>query len=215
MPIPYSQYYHYFLLPLDNVLSVYASSFSGSQHLSGFKPAISLGSKIDEYVSSLTKTDSQILIEPQVHKLITEYGYMEECCIQLRDKLDCAFIIRHLYRTKKIQLLIENQTSNSFSYARYYGVPESLLLDLKNEISSFKRVLDNISTHNNSPYFREQVYKPVLNAIRKYYLVFDIKLYDTPLSEQAKEVAFEGGMRIGCFILFCLIFWLIAKVMCS
>ena len=146
MPTPYSHSYYNYRMPLDKVLASYNTSLCGSHNLGGFKPAIALGNQIDEYVSSHAQSDRELSIEPKVRLFISEYGYMKECCTQLRDRLDAAFILRHIYRTKKLQSQIE-QKANTFNHTsimnRYYGVPESLLLELKNEISWFKRILEN------------------------------------------------------------------------
>lgn len=217
MPVPYSHSYFEISLPLDKILLSYDEYLRGNDNLGGLKSVCNLSNRIDDYIISLKESDKGISFEPEVKKLLVEFSYMKDMCIKIQNKLDAAIIIRHLYKVRRLQQKINKAVPydplRTTIMDKYYRVPDSYFQEFKSEVSHFKGIMEYLSARNKSEIFVAYFYNPTNDALQKYYSVFD--LYTQPLNEKIKDIAFDGVMKIGCFIIFCLLFWLLAYVMCK
>lgn len=218
----YSHRYFYHRIDCDSYKQAYLQSFRGTKDII-YNQLVKFSNDLDSAVESFSfdNTPSLSEISYEINGHIRSHNYMESATQRLYEKLKAAILIRLIYRISKCQQDIEKAAGSYDKYlsqlsvnsTKYLHVSDSLFQALRTEVVNIKTALSNYKSLTLSEDFTHKFSAPISEDVSMYYYTFDLN--QPSFTEKAKDVAFDGAMKIIGFILFCFIFWLIASIMCK
>lgn len=209
----YRTNFYEYPIKIDDINFVYDRMFSNNcDHI---------GDEINFYINHLRNED--LSIQPTFNEKINKRRQFNQYISQqTQEQAYAASLLTLLYnisaQIRDIKKMHKEPVwipgyHGAVNGAKYSDVPELYFQQLKSILSVLKYRLDHIKKQRISSEFAESFISPIYNMMDSYFSQFD--LYSPSFTEKAKDVAINLFIGIIMFIIFCVVFWLMAKACCS